>query len=81
MKRCHAVTKEATRIHKCSMCTCVYNSLNALNKHLNVFHGLKNKKSNKNIRKQVLKSVKTDDNNETINLIKGKFILYLLRPE
>lgn len=77
MKRCHAVTKEATRIHKCSMCSCVYNSLNALNKHLNIYHGLKNKKTNKLYQNNFLKCVETDSINETLNLIKGKIILYL----
>jgi len=72
MKRCHAVTKETTRIHKCSMCSCTYINLNALNKHLNAYHGLKSKKSNKNVQKHVSKSVEVDDINETINLIKGK---------
>jgi len=71
MKRCHAVTKEATRIHKCSMCSCVYNSINALNKHLNVHHGLKPKKSNKIVQKHEMNNVEKDDISETINLIKG----------
>lgn len=76
MKRCHTVTKEITRIHKCSMCSCVYNSLNALNKHLNVYHGFKTKKSNKNVQKNIVqKSVETDDISETINLIKGKILV------
>lgn len=71
MKRCHAVTKESTRIHKCSMCSCVYNSINALNKHLNTYHGLKTKKLNKNIQKHVPTNVETEDINESISLIKG----------
>lgn len=76
MKRCHTVTKESTRIHKCSMCSCVYNSINALNKHLSVYHGFKakklSKKSNKNNQKHVVqKSVDTDDLNEIF--IKGKY--------
>lgn len=74
MKRCHAVTKETTRIHKCSMCTCVYNSLNALNKHLNLYHGLKTKKSNKNVQNHEPTSIETNDINETIHLIKGNQI-------
>lgn len=72
MKRCHAVTKEPTRVHECSMCSCVYNSLNALNKHLNKYHGLKI--SNKNVEKNMSKIVETDDINNTANLIKGKMI-------
>lgn len=74
MKRCHAVTKEVTRIHKCSMCSCVYNSLNALNKHLNIYHGVKNKKLNKNIQNDVTKNVETNSINETLKLIKGKIM-------
>lgn len=72
MKRCHAVIKEATRIHKCSMCSCVYSSLNALNKHLNNYHELKSK----NVQNIVQKNVGTDDINETINLIKGKIYIF-----
>lgn len=71
IKRCHAVTKEATRIHKCSMCSCVYNSINALNKHLNVHHGLKTKKSKKIIKKLGQSNVENNDKSESINLIKG----------
>lgn len=74
MKRCHAVTKESTRIHKCSMCSCVYNSLNALNKHLNTYHGLKTKKSNKITQNPVSKTIETEQINESIDLIKGKII-------
>lgn len=78
MKRCHAVTKEATRVHQCSMCTCVYNSLNALNKHLNLHHGLKAKKSNKNVQNHEPKSIETKNINETtIHLIKGNKIYFL----
>lgn len=73
MKRCHAVTKEATRVHECSVCSCVYNSLNALNKHLNVYHGLKTKKLNTKVQNHKQKNVETNEINETINLIKGKF--------
>lgn len=60
------------------MCSCVYNSLNALNKHLNIYHGVKTKKSNKNIKNHVpncAENVETDDINETININKGKIIL------
>lgn len=71
MKRCHAVTKEPTRIHECSMCSCVYNSLNALNKHLNIYHGLKTKISDKSFQKNIPKTVEMDNINGTINLIKG----------
>ncbi|XP_015378345.1 PREDICTED: zinc finger protein Xfin-like, partial [Diuraphis noxia] len=70
MKKCHAVKKEPTRIHKCSMCSCVYNSINALNKHLNVFHGVKTKNVHANVQNQVTKCGETVD--ETIHLIKGK---------
>lgn len=76
MKRCHAVIKEATRIHKCSMCSCVYNSLNALNKHLNYYHGLKTKKLNNTIQNLVQKIVENDDINETINLMKGEIYFF-----
>lgn len=81
MKRCHAVTKEATRVHECTACSCVYNSLNALNKHLNVYHGLKTKKFNINVNVQnsKQKNVEPNETNETINLIKGKLIhIYML---
>lgn len=54
------------------MCSCTYITLSALNKHLSAYHGLKIKKSNKNVKKNIPKSVKVDDINETINLIKGK---------
>jgi len=70
MKKCHAVKKEPTRIHKCSMCSCVYNSINALHKHLNVFHGVKTKNVHAHVQNQVTKCVETVD--ETIHLIKGK---------
>lgn len=53
------------------MCSCTYNSLNALNKHLNAYHCLKTKKSNKNVQNHVSKLVEVDDINEPINLIKG----------
>jgi len=74
MKKCHAVKKEATRIHKCSMCSCVYNSVNALSRHLNVFHGVKTKNAHANVQNQVTKSAETVD--ETIHLMKGtkKFV-------
>jgi len=75
MKKCHAVKKEATRIHKCTMCSCVYNSINALNKHLNVFHGVKTKKVYRNAQNQATKCVETVD--ETIHLIKGKKVFFL----
>uniref|UniRef100_A0A2S2R835 Zinc finger protein n=1 Tax=Sipha flava TaxID=143950 RepID=A0A2S2R835_9HEMI len=70
MKRCHAVAKESTRIHECSMCSCVYNSLNALNKHLNTYHGLKTMKLNKNTQKHLPKTIETEQINESIDLIK-----------
>lgn len=66
MKKCHAVKKESTRIHKCSMCSCVYKSINALNKHLNIFHGVKTK----NVQNKVAENVETVD--ENIHLNKGK---------
>lgn len=69
MKKCHAVKKEPTRIHKCSMCSCVYNSINALNKHLNVFHGVKTRNVRAKVKKKAKKCVETVD--ETIHLIKG----------
>lgn len=77
VKRCHAVTKEATRIHTCSMCSCVFNSINALTKHLNGYHGLnlKTKNSKKNVLKQNISySIETDDISKTINLSKGIII-------
>lgn len=77
MKRCHAVTNEATRIHKCSMCTCVYNSTNSLSKHLNNYHGLKTKRIRKKVQNHKTKSIETVDIGENINLIKGN-IFYLL---
>ncbi|XP_026810472.1 zinc finger protein 665-like [Rhopalosiphum maidis] len=69
MKKCHAVTKEATRIHKCSMCSCVYNSINALSKHMNVYHGLKTKELNKTVQNYLTKNIESVDD-ETIHLIK-----------
>lgn len=78
MKRCHAVTKEATRVHECSACSCVYNSLNALNKHLNIYHGLKTKKLNIEVQNLEQNNVELNETNETINLIKGKLIIHYL---
>ncbi|KAL4149327.1 hypothetical protein QTP88_003296 [Uroleucon formosanum] len=63
MKKCHAVIKEPTRIHKCSMCSCVYKSINALNKHLNIFHGVKTK----NVQNKVTENVETVDENIHLN--------------
>ncbi|XP_027853757.2 zinc finger protein 182-like isoform X2 [Aphis gossypii] len=61
MKKCHAVTKEETRVHKCFMCSCVYNSSNALSKHLSVYHGLKTKDLDKTVRNHVRKSIELID--------------------
>jgi len=76
MKKCHAVTKEETRVHKCFMCSCVYNSSNALSKHLSVYHGLKTKDLDKTVRNHVRKSIELIDD-ESIHSIKGKKKLYL----
>jgi len=77
MKKCHAVKKEPTRIHKCSMCSCVYNSINALSRHLNIFHGVKTRNVYKRVQNKVAKSVETVDENK--HSIKGKKKLYLFK--
>jgi len=75
MKKCHAVKKEPTRIHKCSMCSCVYNSINALSRHLNIFHGVKTRNVHKKVQKKVIKSVETVDENKHSN--KGKKKIFI----
>lgn len=79
IKLCHAVTREATRIHKCTFCSCIYNSVNALSKHLTVYHGMKTKKQKKYVPNHVSEFNENDDKNdanESIHFIKGKFIFF-----
>jgi len=73
MKKCHAVKKEPTRIHKCSMCSCVYNSINALSRHLNIFHGVKTRNVHKKVKNKVTNSVETVDENKHSNKGKKKY--------
>ncbi|XP_060880467.1 zinc finger protein 665-like isoform X3 [Metopolophium dirhodum] len=77
MKKCHAVKKEPTRIHKCSMCSCVYNSINALSRHLNIFHGVKTRNVHKKVKNKVTKSVETVDENKHSNKDSSKLKQWL----
>ncbi|XP_050437009.1 zinc finger protein 91-like isoform X2 [Adelges cooleyi] len=66
VRRCHAVIKEPTRIHKCNKCSCVYNSVNALTKHFNMHHNVKNRRLKECKKKSLLKSDQSDMTNSII---------------
>ncbi|XP_050533565.1 zinc finger protein 236-like isoform X2 [Daktulosphaira vitifoliae] len=71
INRCHSKLKEPTRIHKCNLCACIYNSPNALSKHLNIYHGLKNKKSSNTNNLVLLKNgLSTDFTPKQVSSIK-----------